>query len=74
MRLGADQLAKVNPFALVSQSVPGGAEHMGLMTAALIGTTFADGQRGFYLIAREGSATISAHAEDLIDETCQVAK
>jgi CDP-diacylglycerol pyrophosphatase len=71
-RLVEDSLANTNPFQLVSQRLPGAAGHMGLMTIAVVGATFPNGQNGFYLLSSKASSSMDAHGEDLIDPDCHV--
>ncbi len=74
-RLDDATLAKVNPFRLLADGVPGAAADMGHQTLALVGATFPDGQTGTVLLADHVNRLAGdfAHSEDLQDHACAVA-
>lgn len=73
-RLSAGALASHNPFKLLADGVRGAAQDMEDMSLAMIGTVFAPGDQGFILLASQGNEQKGAHAEDLLDRRCAVAR
>lgn len=72
MKVESDDLVNVDPFKLLAHSLPSGKFSMGGQTLAVIGTTFADGKSGFFILTNGAEllsrATISAEA--LLDRKC----
>jgi CDP-diacylglycerol pyrophosphatase len=73
-RIEGDGLAGVDPFRLLAEGVPSAARAMGAWTLALVGTTFADGRPGFYLLAGRADPLHGdpGSAEVLQDHDCKV--
>jgi CDP-diacylglycerol pyrophosphatase len=65
-------LARINPFRLLADGVPGARGHMGDYTLVLVGARFA-GLPGFVLLADRASANDRASGEELEDHACAVA-
>jgi CDP-diacylglycerol pyrophosphatase len=65
-----------SPFQLLADRLPGARADMGAQTLIAVGTTFDNGDRGFYLLA--GRADLPAgnrgEAEELQDHSCAVAR
>jgi CDP-diacylglycerol pyrophosphatase len=76
-RIEGAELAGVDPFKQLAAGVPGAASAMGRYTLAVVGTRFADGKDGFYLLA--GKADLAAGntgsaEDDVQDHDCSVAE
>jgi CDP-diacylglycerol pyrophosphatase len=72
MAVPGDELSDVNPFRLLADGLGGGAS-MAAQTLVAVGSTDADGQPGFVLLAGSADAASpgSGHGEDLQDhDTC----
>jgi len=69
MRVMGEDLGDANPFALLSQSMPGANEDMGAYTLMVAGMQFADGP-GFVVLAGKNVPG----TEVLLDSTCAIAK
>ena len=73
-RIDIPDLAGVDPFRLVADSLPGAAADMGGQTLVLAGARFASGQEGFYLLDDHVDAAQPARGwgEELLDHDCAV--
>jgi CDP-diacylglycerol pyrophosphatase len=71
-RLPSDKLDDVNIFALAAKGLAIPQNEMFNLSLALVGAQFADGSRGFYLLADQDyvGRSYAAHAEYLLDPTC----
>ena len=74
-RVSSPDLTDVNPFALLSTSIPTGRPGMGDRTLVVVGATFAT-DSGFILLSdvADSSHGDDAHGEDLQDHTCALAE
>jgi CDP-diacylglycerol pyrophosphatase len=68
LRVAGDDLGGVNPFRLLADALPPGAD-MGSQTLVVVGASDADGQPGFVLLAGQADPARpgSGHGEDLQD-------
>jgi CDP-diacylglycerol pyrophosphatase len=75
-RIDSRDLAGVDPFRLVADSLPGAAADMGGQTVVLAGAGFASGQEGFYLLDDHVDPAQPARGwgEELLDHDCAVLK
>ena len=73
-RLDSADLENFAPFRLLADGFPGARAHMGDMTLAVVGATFADRKPGFVLIAEEASLEGGGHAEDIQDHACAIGR
>lgn len=74
-RIEGTELTGVDPFKLLAAGVPGAANAMGDFTLAVIGTRFADGKDGFYLLAGKTDLTAGNTGSvegDMQDHDCHV--
>jgi CDP-diacylglycerol pyrophosphatase len=69
MRVTGEDLGKVNPFALLSERLPGAREQMGAYTLMVAGMQFKDGPGFIVLTGKNVPGT-----EVLLDSTCAVAQ
>ena len=73
IRIADETLARTNVFALAADGLSIAPDLMFNLSLALLGAQFADGSRGFYLLAdldHPGRA-YPAHSEDLLDPACR---
>ena len=73
LRIDDETLARTNVFALAADGLSIAPELMFNLSLALLGAQFANGSRGFFLLAdldRPGR-TYPAHGEDLLDPACR---
>jgi CDP-diacylglycerol pyrophosphatase len=73
IRIDQETLDDIDPFRMIADA--GAKDEMGIHTLALIGTTFADGTKGFVLLDDHADPLAGdlAHAEELQDHTCALA-
>jgi len=73
-RIDGPDLAGVDPFRLVADSLPGAAADMGGQTLVLAGAGFGAGQEGFYLLDDHVDPAQPARGwgEELLDHDCAV--
>jgi CDP-diacylglycerol pyrophosphatase len=71
MKLKGENLKEFNVFRLAVKGLAIKQEDLGSLTIAVIGASFVDGAKGFYLLAR--SSDQPATSEDLLDHTCSTA-
>jgi CDP-diacylglycerol pyrophosphatase len=75
MWVAGERLGANNPFRLLAEGLPGAAQDMGDRTLVVVGSTRADGTKGFVILEdqvdREHGDT--AHGEELMDHTCRIA-
>jgi CDP-diacylglycerol pyrophosphatase len=71
-RIDGPDLAGVDPFRLVADSLPGAAADMGGQTLVLVGAGFGAGQEGFYLLDDHVDPAQPARGwgEELLDHDC----
>ncbi len=75
-RIDGPDLAGVDPFRLVAESLPGAAADMGGQTLVLAGAGFGAGQEGFYLLDDHVDPAQPARGwgEELLDHDCALLK
>jgi len=75
-RIDGPDLAGVDPFRLVADSLPRAAADMGGQTLVLAGASFGPGQEGFYLLDDHVDPAQPARGwgEELLDHDCAVLK
>jgi CDP-diacylglycerol diphosphatase len=60
-RVATEELGNVNPFRLLADGLPTAREQMGRYALVVVGATFRDGKKGFYLLSHSSDP----HAKDL---------
>jgi CDP-diacylglycerol pyrophosphatase len=73
-RVDSADLFDAAPFRLLADGFPNARAHMGDMTLAIVGATFASGKPGFVLIAEEASIEGGGHSEDIQDHACAIGR
>jgi CDP-diacylglycerol pyrophosphatase len=72
-RLDGEEL-KQDPFDLVREDARASATPMGQVTIGVIGARFHDGKDGFVLLENHAGGGAFAHAEDMLDHRCALAR
>lgn len=74
-RISSADFAGLNPFESMRTGVPAARQSMADMTLAVIGATFEDGTKGFYLLANSAKSADrnAGTSEYLLDHTCRIA-
>ncbi|SFK10802.1 CDP-diacylglycerol diphosphatase [Methylocapsa palsarum] len=72
-RLDGEEL-KQDPFDLVREDARASSTPMGEVTIGVIGARFRDGKEGFVLLVGRAGRGALAHAEDMLDHRCALAK
>lgn len=74
MRVEGEELGDLNPFKILADGVPSAAAHMGDQTLVVVGASFGDGKKGFYVLNDHVDMEKGdfAHGEELLDHTCAV--
>ena len=72
-RIAGNDLAAINPVALMLDGLPFARQAPASMSLAVLGATFEDGSDGFYLVAEQAvpKKRDSGEAEDLLDHSCR---
>ncbi len=75
-RLEADELGQNNPFKLVAEQGPDVRNNMAIQTIAVIGASFSDGKKGFYVLSNRADVRSGdpGAAEELLDHECRAFK
>ena len=63
-----------NLFQILADGIAGARDHMDIETLAVIGASFKDGSEGFYVLSSEAGPFVPAHAEELLDPSCELAR
>ena len=76
MIIPSAELGNKNPFKLLADGLPQARKHMDRYTLVLLGKIFADGSKGFILLADHVEEDIGDHAsgEELLDHNCAITK
>jgi CDP-diacylglycerol pyrophosphatase len=74
LKLPAEALARSNLFQILADGIAGARDHMDIETLAVIGASFKDGSEGFYVLSSEAGPFVPAHAEELLDPSCELAR
>jgi CDP-diacylglycerol pyrophosphatase len=72
-RLDSEDLSGQSPIRLLADGIEGARNEMGLWSLAAVGANFT-GKPGFILLADHADSSAGAHAEDLQDRDCAIAR